>query len=233
MIPGPASSSAESRVTVTVAAVAACRGIQLGGPGGKVTPPGSGGLGHRHRRGSLAAGSGWPLAVHLKFRVPGAMKFASFRRGSAAPSPGPTAALTQPASGSLPVTQAAAAARASEPGSPGIRVYDQLQVKPGPGPGPPASGPAGWPGPARSVTPGPPGRPARPIVTDSDRDPDSRLSDRDQCRSSGNPMRFESHFKSYFGNVKAFNFKKLKLSLSPSPQWPQAALRLGGDGRRD
>ena len=45
-------------------------------------------------------------------------------------------------------------------------------------------------------------------------------------------MRFESHFKSSFGNVKAFNLKKLKLSLSgslsPSPQWPQAALRLGG-----
>ena len=46
------------------------------------------------------------------------------------------------------------------------------------------------------------------------------------------PMRFESHFKSYFGNVKAFNLKKLKLSLSPSPQWPEAALRLGGDGRQ-
>ena len=44
------------------------------------------------------------------------------------------------------------------------------------------------------------------------------------------PMRFESHFKSYFGNVKAFNLKKLKLSLSPSPQWPEVALRLGGDG---
>ena len=40
-------------------------------------------------------------------------------------------------------------------------------------------------------------------------------------------MRFESHFKSSFGNVKAFNLKKLKLSLSPSPQWPQAALLLG------
>ena len=37
-------------------------------------------------------------------------------------------------------------------------------------------------------------------------------------------------FNRSFGNVKAFNFKKLKLSLSPSPQWPQAALRLGGDG---
>ena len=43
-------------------------------------------------------------------------------------------------------------------------------------------------------------------------------------------MQFESHFKSYFGNVKAFNLKKLKLLLSPSQQWPQAALRLGGDG---
>ena len=38
-------------------------------------------------------------------------------------------------------------------------------------------------------------------------------------------MQCESHFKSSFGNVNAFNFKKLKLSLSPSPpQWPQAAL---------
>ena len=46
--------------------------------------------------------------------------------------------------------------------------------------------------------------------------------------------RFESHFKSSFGDVNTFNSKKLKLSLSPSPQWPQAALRLGpgGDGRR-
>ena len=40
-------------------------------------------------------------------------------------------------------------------------------------------------------------------------------------------MRFESHFKSYFGNVKAFNFKILKLSLSPSPQWPEAACGWG------
>ena len=38
-------------------------------------------------------------------------------------------------------------------------------------------------------------------------------------------MRCESHFNPSFGNVKAFNLKKLKLSLSPSPQWPQAALR--------
>ena len=30
-------------------------------------------------------------------------------------------------------------------------------------------------------------------------------------------MRCKSHFKSCFGNVKAFNLKKLKLSLSPSP----------------
>ena len=45
-------------------------------------------------------------------------------------------------------------------------------------------------------------------------------------------MLCESHFKSPFGNVNAFNLKKLKLSLSPSPQWPQAALQLGGDGRQ-
>ena len=45
-------------------------------------------------------------------------------------------------------------------------------------------------------------------------------------------MQFESHFKSYFGNVKAhLIFKKLKLSLSRSPQWPEAALLLGGDGK--
>ena len=40
-------------------------------------------------------------------------------------------------------------------------------------------------------------------------------------------MQCESHFKSSFGNVKAFNLKKLKLSLSPSLQWPQSARRLG------
>ena len=45
-------------------------------------------------------------------------------------------------------------------------------------------------------------------------------------------MRCESHFNPSFGIVKAFNLKKLKLTLSPSPQWPQAALRLGGDGRQ-
>ena len=40
-------------------------------------------------------------------------------------------------------------------------------------------------------------------------------------------------YASSFGSVKAaFNLKKLKLSLSPSPQWPQAALWLGGDGRQ-
>ena len=43
-------------------------------------------------------------------------------------------------------------------------------------------------------------------------------------------MQCESHFNPSFGNV--FNLKKIKLSLSPSPQWPQAALRLGGDGRQ-
>ena len=43
----------------------------------------------------------------------------------------------------------------------------------------------------------------------------------------GLSMRCESHFNPSFGNVKAFNLKKLKLTLSPSPQWPQATLRLG------
>ena len=28
-------------------------------------------------------------------------------------------------------------------------------------------------------------------------------------------MRFESHFKSYFGNVKAFNLKKFKIIAEP------------------
>ena len=46
------------------------------------------------------------------------------------------------------------------------------------------------------------------------------------------PMRFVSHFKSSFGNVKAFNLKNLKLSLSPSPQWPEAALRQSLGRRR-
>ena len=69
---------------------------------------------------------------------------------------------------------------------------------------------------ALSSTPKKPHAPADPPPTDP----------------ADEPMRFESHFKSSFGNVKAFNLKKLKLSLSPSPQWPQAALRLGGDGRQ-
>ena len=34
------------------------------------------------------------------------------------------------------------------------------------------------------------------------------------ARESG-PMRFESHFKSYFGNVKAFNLKKFKIIAEP------------------
>ena len=37
----------------------------------------------------------------------------------------------------------------------------------------------------------------------------------------------KSHFNRSFGNVKAFNLKKLKLSLSPSQQWPQAACGWG------
>ena len=41
----------------------------------------------------------------------------------------------------------------------------------------------------------------------------------------------KSHFNHDLssGNLRAFNLKKLKLLLSPSLQWPQAALRLGGD----
>ena len=31
----------------------------------------------------------------------------------------------------------------------------------------------------------------------------------------GGAMRFESHFKSYFGNVKAFNLKKFKIIAEP------------------
>ncbi len=46
------------------------------------------------------------------------------------------------------------------------------------------------------------------------------------------PMQFESHFKSSFGNVEAFNLKKLKLTLSPLQQWQQVALRMGGDNRQ-
>ena len=37
----------------------------------------------------------------------------------------------------------------------------------------------------------------------------------------------KSHFNRSLGNVKAFTLKKLKLSLSPSPQWPQAACGWG------
>ena len=31
----------------------------------------------------------------------------------------------------------------------------------------------------------------------------------------GNTMRFESHFKSSFGNIKAFNLKKFKIVAEP------------------
>ena len=46
------------------------------------------------------------------------------------------------------------------------------------------------------------------------------------------PTRFEVSFQSLFWKCKSISLKKLKLSLSPSPQWPQAALRVGGDGRQ-
>ena len=42
-------------------------------------------------------------------------------------------------------------------------------------------------------------------------------------------MKFESHFKSSFGNVKAFNLKNIKINAEPVAAM---ALRLGGDGRQ-
>ena len=45
-------------------------------------------------------------------------------------------------------------------------------------------------------------------------------------------MRFESHFKSYFGNVKAFNLKKIKIIAEPVAAMAGGGLLLGGDGRR-
>ena len=39
------------------------------------------------------------------------------------------------------------------------------------------------------------------------------------------PMRFESHFKSYFGNVKALNLKKFKIIAEPV-----AAIMMAGGG---
>ena len=45
-------------------------------------------------------------------------------------------------------------------------------------------------------------------------------------------MRFESHFKSYFGNVKAFNLKKIKIIAEPVAAMAGGGLRQGGDGRR-
>ena len=35
------------------------------------------------------------------------------------------------------------------------------------------------------------------------------------CTPARPAMRFESHFKSYFGNVKAFNLKKFKIIAEP------------------
>ena len=45
-------------------------------------------------------------------------------------------------------------------------------------------------------------------------------------------MRFESHFKSSFGNVKAFNLKKFKIIAEPVAAMAGGGLRLGGDGRQ-
>ena len=43
----------------------------------------------------------------------------------------------------------------------------------------------------------------------------------------GYTMRFESHFKSYFGNVKAFNLKKFKIIAEPVAAMAGGGLRLG------
>ena len=40
-------------------------------------------------------------------------------------------------------------------------------------------------------------------------------------------MRFESHFKSYFGKVKAFNLKKFKIIAEPVAAMAAGGLRLG------
>ena len=44
-------------------------------------------------------------------------------------------------------------------------------------------------------------------------------------------MQFESHFKISFGDVKAFNLKKIKIIAQPVSV-RAAALLLGGDGRQ-
>ena len=41
-------------------------------------------------------------------------------------------------------------------------------------------------------------------------------------------MRFESHFKSYFGNVKAFNFKKIKIIAEPVAAMAGGGFAAGG-----
>ena len=45
-------------------------------------------------------------------------------------------------------------------------------------------------------------------------------------------MRFESLFKSDFGNVKAFNLKKIKIIAERPEPVAAMALWLGGDGRQ-
>ena len=67
-------------------------------------------------------------------------------------------------------------------------------------------------------------RARRPVGPEEEEKEEARWS-----RGGGYAVR--KSLKSSFGNVKSFNLKK-KLSLGPSPQWPQTALRLGGDGRR-
>ena len=58
------------------------------------------------------------------------------------------------------------------------------------------------------------------------------LRDRTRRNSILETMRFESHFKSYFGNAKAFNIKKIKIIAEPVAAMAGGGLRLGGDGRQ-
>ena len=58
------------------------------------------------------------------------------------------------------------------------------------------------------------------------------LSKSGRTSAEAQSMRFESHFKSYFGNVKAFNLKKIKIIAEPVAAMAGGGLRLGGDGRR-
>ena len=55
---------------------------------------------------------------------------------------------------------------------------------------------------------------------------------RDPLSKSESAMRFESHFKSSFGNVKAFNLKKIKIIADSEPVPAMAAGGPAAGGRR-